>query len=154
MTVVEDRTAFSEFFAEAEPRLRRALIAAYGPEAGREAAADALSYAWEHWERVHQMENGIGYLYRVGQSAARRYRRRPARADAPSPAEPWIEPGLDGALDRLSRRQRTVVVLRYGFDWTQAEVAEALGLSVASVQKHQDRGMAKLRSALEVGTDG
>ena len=154
MTVVLDRIAFSEFFAEAEPRLRRALIAAYGPEAGREAAADALSYAWEHWVRVRKMENSVGYLYRVGQSAARRYRRKPAGVATPSRADPWIEPGLDGALDRLSRRQRTVVVLRYGFDWTQAEVAEALGLSVASVQKHQDRGLAKLRAALEVGNDG
>ena len=40
--------AFETFFAETEPRLRRALVAAYGPERGRDAAAEALAYAWEH----------------------------------------------------------------------------------------------------------
>jgi hypothetical protein len=41
---------FAEFFAIAEPKLRRALVAAYGVDRGREAAAEALTYAWEHWE--------------------------------------------------------------------------------------------------------
>jgi DNA-directed RNA polymerase specialized sigma24 family protein len=153
MTAEERHEAFSEFFAEAEPRLRRALAVAYGPETGREAAADALSYAWEHWERVAKMENGIGYLYRVGQSAARRYRRRPVGQEQPVQSVPWVEPALDGALDELSRRQRTVVVLRYGFAWTQAEVADILRITPALVQKHQDRGLAKLRAALEVTVD-
>ena len=33
---------FTEFFKAAEPRLRNALVACYGVEVGREAAADQL----------------------------------------------------------------------------------------------------------------
>jgi hypothetical protein len=59
-------------------RVRRALVAAYGVEVGSEAAADSMVYAWEHWEKVQTMDNPAGHLYRVGQSAARKYRpRRP-----------------------------------------------------------------------------
>src|SRR5215207_7077722 len=39
---------------------------------GGEAAGDALSYAWEHWENVRGLKNPLGYLYRVGQSSTRR----------------------------------------------------------------------------------
>ncbi len=66
--------AFEAFVRDVEPRLRRALVAAYGFEDGRDAAAEALGYAWEHWERLHDMANLPGYLYRVGQSRRRRFR--------------------------------------------------------------------------------
>ncbi len=48
MTLAAD--TFEAFVRDAEPRLRRALVAAYGPEQGRDAAAEALAYAWEHWD--------------------------------------------------------------------------------------------------------
>jgi RNA polymerase sigma factor (sigma-70 family) len=143
---------FEQFMAVAEPRLRVALVAVYGPDRGREAAAEALAYAWEHWERLRSFENIPGYLYRVGRSAARPRGSRPA-APLFSPAEqtePWFEPGLADALSSLTDRQRTAVVLVHGFGWTLREVAEVAGLRVTSVQNHLERGMAKLRSALEV----
>ena len=52
--------AFEEFFRETEPKLRRALVAAYGLEEGRDAAAEALAYAWEHWERLRDIANVPG----------------------------------------------------------------------------------------------
>ena len=51
-TALPERTDFDDFVADVEPRLRRALVAAYGPEAGREATADALAWAWQHWDRL------------------------------------------------------------------------------------------------------
>ena len=60
--------AFTRFVEETEPRLSYALAAAYEPEVGAEATADALAYAWEHWERIERMGNPAGHLYRVGQS--------------------------------------------------------------------------------------
>jgi hypothetical protein len=69
--MVRDDDGFEDFFAVAEPRLRRALVAAYGIERGREAAAEALAYGWEHWSKVRAMKNPTGYLYRVGQSRSR-----------------------------------------------------------------------------------
>jgi DNA-directed RNA polymerase specialized sigma24 family protein len=148
------RKEFEEFVAASEPRLRVALVAAYGPDRGREAAADALAYAWEHWGKLRKFANIPGYLYRVGQSCARPPRTGP-HSSLFSPVEEsehWFEPGLAKALSSLTQRQRSVVVLVHGFGWTLREVAEVSGLKVTSVQNHLERGMAKLRAALEVSS--
>jgi len=152
MTVDQVRVdGFTAFFHQVEPRLRRGLVATLGLENGAEATAEAMVYAWEHWERVERMENPVGYLYRVGCHS--RPRRRPSRRLFPEVEEdrwPWVEPGLPGALDRLSRTQRTVVVLLHCFGWTVAEVAELLGVARGSVQTHDERALGKLRRALGV----
>src|SRR5215469_926755 len=71
---LEPAAAFTEFVSAVEPRLRRALVAAYGFDEGREATAEALAYAWEHWDRLRLMSNIPGYLFRVGQTKRRRKR--------------------------------------------------------------------------------
>ena len=143
--------AFSEFVREVEPRLLQALIASTGREVGREATADALVYAWKHWDRVSVMDNAAGYLYRVGRSCAKKYHNREVALPVEtSNLEPWIEPGLREAFHGLSERQRSAVLLVEGFDWRYQEVAEFMGLSRSSVQRHVERGMTKLRVALEV----
>jgi DNA-directed RNA polymerase specialized sigma24 family protein len=139
---------FESFFERAEPRLRRALVAAYGIDAGREAAGDALSYAWEHWDKVGAMANPLGYLYRVGQSSTRR-RKTPIVFARPDTREPWIEPKLAVALASLTERQRLAVVLVHGYGWRPAEVAAVTGLRATTVQTHATRGLARLRDALE-----
>lgn len=153
-TATSHEKQFSEFLHEAEPRLRRALVARYGHEVGREAAAEALAYAWEHWKRLMEMKNPAGYLFRVGQSRARRYRsrNRPLRTDpvAAGNPEPWIEPQLASALHRLSPRQRTAVLMIHGYGHTYEETARALGVTRSTIQRHVERGMAKLRTDLEV----
>ena len=143
--------AFTSFFVDCEPRRRHALISSCGAEVGREATADALEYAWLHWDRVEAMEHPVAYLYRVGRSAARKYRQSPD-SDDPLPAvrDPWVEPRLERVLQRLPKRQRTAVVLRYSFGYTLGEIADAMGISVSSVQKHVERGLVKLRKGLEV----
>lgn len=73
---VEDDGEFRAFVLATEPRLRRALTAAYGTERGREATAEALALAWEKWPKVRAMKNPAGYLYRAGQSRTRTRRVR------------------------------------------------------------------------------
>ncbi len=149
---VEDE--FSVFVKDVEPRLSYAFAAAYGVEVGREATADALAYAWEHWSEVRGMENAGGYLYRVGQSSARRYRRTGPLSPAVVAAElPEVEPGLPAALNSLSEAQRTAVILVHVLEWTEREAADLLGVDRSTVRRHRDRGLAKLRKALEVGTN-
>ena len=148
----ERPAGFEEFYDQAEPRLRRALVAAYGTERGREATAEALAWAWEHWSDVAGMANPVGYLYRVGQSRTRPRRRRPV-FDIPTRTEVEIEPGLPAALASLSERQRVAVVLVYGFGWTHREVAELTGTSASSVQNHVERGMRRLRRTIEGSSD-
>ncbi len=155
--MIPDDTAvdsFTELVKELEPRLRRALSAAFGLEVGREATADALAYGWEHWDQLRAMENPAGYLYKVGRTSGRRLGRRPAvfpRVD--SQQWPWVEPALPGAVRSLSERQRTVVVLLHCFAWTHAEVSELLQIARGSVQRHEARALRRLRAALGVTRD-
>ena len=155
--MLRDQTAadtFSEFARGLEPSLRRGLTAGFGSEVGREAAAEALVYGWQHWERVEGMDNPAGYLFRVGQNKARRMTggSRWLSRDEIVFTEPWAEPGFDSAWSSLSYRQRVVVGLVHGFDWSLGEVADLLGLSRASVQTHEQRGLWKLRRGLGVET--
>lgn len=144
---------FTEFFERSEPKLRHALIAAYGVEVGTDAACDALAYGWEHWDRVGEMENPIGYLYRVGRSRSRRLLRRPPMLPVTrSNPTPWVEPGLPAALARLSDRQRVAVILVYSLGWTYAETAALLGVSIGTVETHVERGLRRLRRRLGVKT--
>ena len=147
----QSQQSFTDFVQAAEPRLRRALVARYGSDLGRELTAAALAYGWEHWFRLAAMENPIGYLYRVGQSKSRRWLR--PKPGFPTPADaglPWVEPGLPAALRSLTANQRQAVVLVHGYGYTHAEVADLLGLSRSSIQNHVERGLKKLRSELEV----
>lgn len=150
-----DLTAeFDEFVTAVEARLRRSLTAGFGAEIGREAAADALAYAWVHWERVSVMDNPGGYLYTVGRNAARKLTggRTRALASVGFTSNVDVEPGLDPALERLPEQQRTVVSLLYGYEFTMREVAEILGISKSSVQTHAERALSSLRQALGVAT--
>jgi len=144
---------FAEFVASAEPRLRVALASAFGFDVAEDATAEALAFAWEHWDRVLASDNPVGYVFAVGRNTVRRsLRRRPPRLPEVRSAEmPWIEPGLPSALGRLSERQREVVMLLHCFQWTLSEVAEVLGMSKGTVQVHERRGMVRLRRDLGCG---
>ena len=142
---------FRAFAASNESRLRQALCASLGSQAGRDAAAEALAYGWEHWDRVSQMTNPVGYLFKLGRSRGRRtLRRRDPVLIVDSARLPEFEPGLPGALSGLSERQRLAVTLVHCFEWSLGEVAEHLGVSKGTVQRHLDRGMASLRRELGV----
>jgi DNA-directed RNA polymerase specialized sigma24 family protein len=151
---VSDRAEeFTAFVGAAEPRLRQALVAVRGVEDAQDAVAEALAYAWQHWDRVRAMANPVGYVYRVARSRARRRRRRPLFPGAGS-ALAEVEPGLPAALAQLPERQRVAVLLVHGWDWTQDEVAGLMGVSVSTVRNHLRRGLERLRDALGVQVDG
>lgn len=155
-TRVEDRVdrGFTAFFAEAEPRLRRALVARLGVERGREATAEALAWAFEHWSEVEPMANAVGYLYRVGVSRTRERKAiEPERAAAattgslPRPGDD-VDPELWAAVSDLSDNQRVAVVLVHAFGWSMKDVAELLEVSVPTVGTHLRRGLEHLRRRL------
>jgi DNA-directed RNA polymerase specialized sigma24 family protein len=144
---------FRAFVLATEPRLHRALVAALGWDRGREATAAALAYAWEHWLKVRSMANPAGYLYRVGQSSTRR-RKVPVLFERPEDTDWQYEPALMRLLADLPERQRIAVVLVHGFHWTPREVSELTGLAPSTVHTHLERGLTKLRAALEVADHG
>jgi DNA-directed RNA polymerase specialized sigma24 family protein len=141
--------AFEAFLTRRGPDLRRALVARYGLEVGLDVTADVFAYAWEHWESVAAKENPAGFLFRVGQSAARRY--RPVWVAMPPLAQtqgPDHDPRLARALEQLSARQRSAVVLVCVYDWTYPAAAHVLGIAESSVRNHVRRGLASLRRQL------
>lgn len=144
-----DDHEFEVFFLDVEPGLRRALFAVLGIQRGREATAEALAWAWEHWSRVKHMQNPTGYLFRVGQSHSRTPMVPPLFV-RDEWHDPLVEPRLGQALADLSEGQRTAVILVYAFGWTMREVADLGGTKVTTVQNHLERGLRHLRTALEV----
>ena len=143
---------FAAFVREGGSRLRRVLVAQYGVDVGSDASADALGYAWEHWERIGQMANPVGYLYRVAQSSVRRQRRWTREVSFPASDASCVDRGVDSelfdVLARLSPLQRVSVLLVHAYDWTYPEVAEVLGIKVSAVTNHVHRGTKKLRRLL------
>jgi len=53
------------------------------------------------------------------------------------------------SLKRLPVRQREVLVLRYWMELSEAEIADALGISAGSVKTHAHRGLHALATILE-----
>lgn len=162
MTGDDEFDEFEAFVERFEPRLRRALGAAYGPTIGRDASLDALSWAWQNWDRVESMANPVGYLYRVGQTSARRQFRTTRREAAVRTAiATHNESGridettivdtheLEPALALLSPQQRTAVVLIHGYGLPLREVADTMKVSVATVRQHVERALDRLRTNLE-----
>lgn len=150
---------FTALCGEVEPGLRRALVAWYGPDVGADAAADALAWAWEHLDKLDRVGNRAGYLWRVGQSSARRQRGREAWPLLEDPVATWgelppVEPGLMEALAELSPRQRTAVLLVYGHGYSLAEAAGQMDCRIRTLRNHLERGLTKLRQRLGVIDDG
>lgn len=147
--LVEDsHRQFEAFFDATEPRLRAALVADLGGEAGRDATAEAFRYGWEHRATVLAMDNPAGYLFQVGRRWGRRQRGRSTRQIGLTvvvPSASRFEPGLAEALASLSVRQRQAVVLVHGYGLTHHEAAELLGLRRSSIQNHVERGLTKMR---------
>ena len=142
---------FEDFVASGGRSLKAGLVAAYGPDVGMDAFAEAIAYGWEHWDRVGAMGNPAGYLYRVGQSAARAARNKHGFLPMPPAVRlPDVEPALIPALEGLSESQRVCVVLVHALGWSPTEVAEILDIHVSSVRTHVRRGLARLHDALEV----
>ena len=150
----ERRLRFERDIPSLERTLGRAFAARYGLDVGAEVTAETVGWAWEHWDRISEMDNAAGYLYRVGQSAARRHIRW-ARRRVALPVEPrWDDaPAMQGdvfdALARLKPDHRVAVLLVHGYSFTYREVADLLGVSEAAVTNYVHRGLARLRSILE-----
>jgi len=152
--ISDQREEFALFAERAALRLRPALVAHHGVEMANDLCADAIAYAWENWDRVRDLDNPVGYLYRVATSRARRYRRwrRPVALPAESGAAAVVsDPGLPVVLAKLPSGQRTAVVLVHVYGWSYQDVADLIGRSLSDVRNDVHRGLAALRATMEAG---
>ncbi|WP_432588236.1 sigma-70 family RNA polymerase sigma factor [Streptomyces sp. HD1123-B1] len=115
-----------------------------------------------HGARLDSLQDAHAYLHTAVINAARSVlrRRRTARAYTPphhaqgAPVDERMllaeEHGevLD-ALARLTERQREVLVLRYWSELTEAQIAEALGVSRGTVKSTASRALDTLEKLLE-----
>lgn len=88
----------------------------------------------------------------------RRTRKENLVADLPDTSAVWqpdrfADEPLWQALRALPPRQRAVVVLRYYEDLSEAEIAEALGISKGTVKSQANKAMAALRTRLGTVVD-
>jgi RNA polymerase sigma-70 factor (ECF subfamily) len=148
-----------EAFEAAFPSLyHRALAVATrvvgDPDSAEDVAAEALARTYVQWGRVRELPYLEAWVLRVTANVALDAvrRRKPALAPAPGvdPAEQVVDRlFVTGQLQRLSKRQQEVVVLRYVADLPEAEVASSLGVGVETVKEHAARAMRALRAGVE-----
>ena len=118
-------------------------------------AQETVARACARWNRVQKYPQA--WVARVSANMAidvirrRRRERRPvAPPRDPSGTDAFVGERLElvAALERLPRRQREVVVLRYLADLGESDVAAQLGCCVGTVKQHASRGLARLRTDL------
>ncbi|WP_327067827.1 RNA polymerase sigma factor [Kitasatospora sp. NBC_01302] len=116
----------------------------------------------KHGERLDDLDNALGYLRTSVVNGARSVLRRrktareyvpPHEADAPSAEDHAVlndeHRRVVLALQELTERQREVLVLRYWSDLSEAQIAEALGLSRGAVKSTASRALDALEKQLE-----
>jgi RNA polymerase sigma factor (sigma-70 family) len=147
------RVGFEQFASEKQRPFLDAMVARFGPQLGADAAASAMAYAWEHWDRVGAMERPLAYLFRVAQSSLRPQWRWLLQRSHAFPSEiaglnstPDVD--LARALTKLPKNQRVAVLLVHAYGWSYREVADLLNVSEAAVTNHVSRGRSRLRVLL------
>ena len=151
------REAFTEFVRARGPALHRTAYLLTGDwSLAEDLLQTALAKSYLRWDRVGPREPEA-YVRRVLVTTYASWWRRRWRGELPHSVLP-DDPARDGwadvdartalaaALDRLPRRMRAVVVLRFHEDLTEAAVAEALGISVGTVKSQTAKALAKLRA--------
>lgn len=139
-------------------------------QVAEETVQDAFVSMHAHWSRLRDPDLALAYLRRCVVNASRsvlrhrtveeRYlvREATARTAHGTTSEPSAEDHavahatgdrLMLALAGLPRRQREVLTLRYYLDLSEAQIADALGISTGAVKAHAHRGLAALRGAVE-----
>jgi RNA polymerase sigma-70 factor (sigma-E family) len=152
------------FGAHYRAMVRLASLLLHERGIAEEIVQDAYVRLHGRWHRLRDPDKALAYL-RVavvnGCRSALRHRRvvdAHLAASRPPPDSPSAEAGaLDlltqaaviDAIRRLPARQREAVVLRYYADLSEAEIAEAMGVSRGAVKSHAARAVAALRPILE-----
>ena len=152
--------------------VRLAAVFVRDGETAEEVVQDAFVAMHGAWRRLRDNEAAHAYLRQSvvnrSRSALRRRRTADAYAHGPVHADPVrTVPSAEAsalsalhhdevmtALRALPRRQREVLVLRYYSDLSEAGIAETLRISRGAVKSHASRGIAALRSDLQMSREG
>jgi RNA polymerase sigma-70 factor (sigma-E family) len=141
-------------------RLSAMLLGDVG--AAEEVVQDAFVAMHGSWTRLRDPDKALAYLRRAVVNRSRSQLRHRAVAARHQPAPPADVASAESyamvsaqraevldALRALPRRQRETLLLRYYCDLSEAQIADALGISQGAVKSHAFRGLAALRTVLE-----
>jgi RNA polymerase sigma-70 factor (sigma-E family) len=156
--------AYVEHHAQA---LRWATALMADPHAGADVVQEAFLRIFSKVRPLRRPDAFAPYLRRtITRVAASRWRserraeartERAFRLQGPPPDDEHdggpgasaVDPRLLAAVRRLPSRQRSVVVLRFWLDWSEREIADALGCRPGTVKSLSSRALDALRADLE-----
>ena len=141
---------FEELYAEQyAPMVRLAHTLVDTVPRAEEVVQDAFAAVYERFDRLDQP---AAYLRVCVLNNCRRVlRRRMLRRRQPDAPVADGELGFNHVVDairRLPNRQRSMVVLRYDLQLTDAEIADTLGVPIGTVKSTLHRAIAALRQEL------
>lgn len=145
---------FEALFGDAFPLAQRVAYRVVGdPHAAEDIAAEAFARLYARWDRLKDEPGRVGWILRVTANlaidAVRRKRPAPELPRVVDTEETTVlRVALAAALNALPSRQRSVVVLRYLADFSEDDVARALGISNGTVKAHCHRATQRLRRQL------
>jgi RNA polymerase sigma-70 factor (sigma-E family) len=144
------------------PLMRLAVLLVRDFPTAEDVVQDSFLAMHGGWQRLRDSESALAYLRQAVLNRSRSVLRHRAVVDkhlqAPPPDMPSAEYGALAQLERsavvtalhkLTGRQREAIILRYYGDFSEAQVAAAMGISCGAVKSHTARGMATLRAELE-----
>jgi RNA polymerase sigma-70 factor (sigma-E family) len=157
----ERAAAFADFVQRHGRELGRLAYLLLGDrDAADDLVGDAFLAAWQQWDVVRDADHPLAYMRRLVVNLAGTRIRRSTRerrrlvlfhgdadeADRGRDSDAVVD--VRSALARLPARRRACVVLRYGFDVSEQDVARILGVSVGTVKSQTSKGVAQLRPLL------
>ena len=157
--------AFRDYVQARGTALLRIAVMLTGNRADAEDLLQAtLASTYLAWGKIHDHAALDSYVRRAMVNTHISWWRRRKLEEFPTdelPDQEVADPARDSdtaevvrrALDRLPRRMRAAVMLRYFEDMTEPEIAALLGVSLGTVKSTVSRAVARLRIAAELGED-
>ena len=137
--------------------VRLAILLVDDQASAEDVVQEAFAGLFRNWSGLRDNAAAIGYLRTAVVNGSRSMLRRRRTARAYVPPHPGTERSAESlalltaehqavvtALGDLAPRQREVLVLRYYGGLSEAEIAEATGLSKGTVKSTASRAVAKL----------
>ncbi len=162
---VGDRVGFGDYVRSRGGSLLRAAQALTGNHADAEDLVQAtLVKTYQSWDNVADPAALDTYVRRVMVNThISGWRRRrvdeyptdqvPDAATDDKTGHSDLQELVQHAVDRLPRRMRAAVMLRFYDDMSEPQVAAMLGVSIGTVKSTVARAVAKLREDAELGAD-
>ncbi len=152
----------ADFVRASWPRLHRTAYLLCGDvHEAEDLVQTALAKVVQHWSRIERRDVPEVYARRVIVNLVNsRWRRMKRHAELtagdtgpPPVADPAtavvVQDAVWRALATLPPRTRSILVLRFVEDLSEADTAAALGCSVGAVKSQASRGLARLRERLD-----